>query len=235
MPSENTVSVVRTSRTRIIAAAGLFGALSILLTTLSQALGLNFPVIPYLQFDFGEVAIILAFLFFGPVPAVFSAFVEFVTLMIIGQDVPVGPLFKIIAILSTIGGLWTGIAIAKRVSTEAKRGTILALSLVFGMIFRAAVMTVPNYLLVVGAFQGTVEYVTAGFRLLGISLTSSNALQLILGFTAIFNCLQLLLVFVIAYFLMRTPQLKHLLRSNRMAWFESFGKSLASTKQQQQQ
>ena len=43
----------------------MFGALAVVLTTLSHALGLNFPLIPYLQFDFGEIAILLAFFIVG--------------------------------------------------------------------------------------------------------------------------------------------------------------------------
>ena len=36
-----------------LAGVAVFGALSAILTILSQFLGLNFPLVPYLQFDFG--------------------------------------------------------------------------------------------------------------------------------------------------------------------------------------
>ncbi|HME18495.1 MAG TPA: hypothetical protein VKF15_02020, partial [Nitrososphaerales archaeon] len=51
-----------------VAGIAIFSALATLLAALSQSLGLNFPVVPYLQFDLGEVAIIMAFFIFGPVP-----------------------------------------------------------------------------------------------------------------------------------------------------------------------
>jgi len=218
-------SISNLSTSRKIAAAGLFAALAILLTTISQALGLNFPIIPYLQFDFGEVAILLAFLLFGPVPAVFAAFVEFITLLIVGENVPVGPLLKLIAILSTIAGLWVGIAISKKVVHKPNGGTILGLGLIMALIFRAVIMTIPNYYLIVfiSTLQGTVEFISSAFKLVGITLTPANGLAIILGFTALFNCLQLALAFGIAYLLLRAPQLRHSLRLSRMAWFETVG------------
>ena len=116
---------IKRSNARMIAATGLFGALAILLTSLSQALGLNFPILPYLQFDFGEVAIIIAFLLFGPVPATTAAFVEFLTLMVLGENIPWGPVLKIIAVLSTLGGLWFGMALARKASKNPKTGVKL--------------------------------------------------------------------------------------------------------------
>jgi riboflavin transporter len=214
----------------MIAAAGIFAALSIILTLVSQVLVLSFPLIPYLQFDFGEVAILLAFFLFGPVPATASAVVEFLALLEYGQNTPIGPLLKIVAILSTLGGLWGGILVSTKLSPAASSRVILGSSLAFGLFSRATFMTIANYYLIVlsglstYALTGLIFYLSPFFKLIGISITSSNALAVILGFTAIFNCLQLIMVFVIAYALMRLPQLKQLMRSNRIAWFESFGR-----------
>src|SRR5579864_6658594 len=86
----------------------VFGALAVVLTTLSHALGLNFPLIPYLQFDFGEIAILLAFFIFGPVPGLVAAFIEFVTLMVLGQAAPIGPILKLVSMLASLAGIWFG-------------------------------------------------------------------------------------------------------------------------------
>ena len=216
----------------MIAATGLFGALAILLTSLSQALGLNFPILPYLQFDLGEVAIIIAFLLFGPIPATTAAFVEFLTLMVLGENIPWGPVLKIIAVLSTLGGLWFGMMLAKKASKNPKMVVKLGSSLGMGLLFRAAFMTVANYYLIVFIYTvgGMTSLVSSTFRLIGITISSTSTLTLILGFTAIFNCLQLLLVFGISYALVRLPQLRRSLRSNRMAWFESFGTTIEERK-----
>jgi riboflavin transporter FmnP len=178
-----------------------------------------------LQFDFGEVAILLAFFAFGPVPAVASAFVEFVTLMALGQNVPIGPVFKLFAILSTLAGLWLGVTVVRKTIPLARRSLTLGTSLGLGLVLRAVVMTAANYYLIVYFYTvpTIVGFVTASFKLVGITLTSTNALGVILTFTAIFNCLQLALVFAISYLFFRLPQLRNILRANRIAWFESLG------------
>src|SRR5579872_771043 len=89
-----------------IGGVAVFGALAVVLTTVSHALGLNFPLIPYLQFDLGEIAILLAFFIFGPVPSLVAAFIEFLTLMVLGQNAPIGPLLKLLSILASLGGMW---------------------------------------------------------------------------------------------------------------------------------
>ena len=221
----------RVSRTTNIAAAGLFAALSILLTTVSQAFGLNFPILPYLQFDFGEVAIILAFFMFGPAPAVAASIVEIITLMVIGQNFPYGPILKIIAILSSIGGLWLGMAIAKRVTRIKRTKTSLGFGLAVGLLSRLGFMTIANYYLIalVYTVSGMVGLVAAPLRLVGIEISATNALTVILGFTALFNGLQLGLVFAISYSLVRLPQVRRLTRT-KLAWFESFAEQLNSRK-----
>lgn len=212
------------SKSRIIAATGLFGALSILLTILSQLMGLNFPIIPYLQFDFGEVAILLAFFLFGPAPAVTASAVEFLTLMAVGENAPYGPILKIIAVLSSLSGLWIGMRVGRFASGTSTIRSVLATGMGLGVLFRVLFMTIANYYLIVFLYtiSGTVGLVEAPFKALGIAISGSNALVLILGFTGVFNCLQLVLVFAISYFLVRLPQLRHSARTGRLAWFEKF-------------
>lgn len=223
-PERSPTVTVAGSKSRVIAATGLFGALSILLTVLSQFMGLNFPIIPYLQFDFGEVAILLAFFLFGPGPAVTASAVEFLTLMAIGENTPYGPILKIIAILSSLAGLWIGMHVARSVLRTPRTNVVLETGMGIGMLFRVLFMTVANYFLIVFLYTvgGTVGLVEAPLKAIGISITNSNALALILGFTGAFNCLQLALVFGISYFLLRLPQLRRPVRTGRLPWFESF-------------
>ena len=126
----------------------VFGALAVVLTTLSQALGLNFPLVPYLQFDFGEIAILLAFFIFGPVPGLVAAFIEFLTLMVIGQNAPIGPVLKLISILSSLGGVWLGMALVSRTRNPTfTRAAVLGTFL--GTISRVVFLTISNYYLIV--------------------------------------------------------------------------------------
>ncbi len=205
----------------------VFGALAVVLTTASQSLVLSFPLIPYLQFDFGEVAILLAFFIFGPVPAIVSSFVEFATLMVVGQNVAFfGPELKLIAILSSLAGIWLG----TRIVSKMRRSTIgraVGTGTVLGMIFRAVIMTIPNYLLIVLLFgldgpYGIINFVSGPLRLVGITINDANALIVVLGLTAVFNVLQLLLASAVSYLVIRLPQVQGTRPAGRRPWIVGY-------------
>jgi riboflavin transporter FmnP len=204
----------------------VFGALAVVLTTVSQAFGLNFPVIPYLQFDLGEIAILLAFFIFGPVPGFVAAIIEFLTLMVLGQNAPIGPVLKMISILASLGGIWAGMAIVSRsrspgLARSATLGTFL------GIMARVVFLTPANYYLLVFfggeyALSGLVPYLAGSFRVVGIDLTPANGLNLILLFTAIFNALQLLFAAGVTYFLVSLPQVQSTRAAGRRPWVVSY-------------
>jgi riboflavin transporter FmnP len=182
-------------------------------------------VVPWLQFDLGEVAILMAFFIFGPMPAVASSFVEFVALLFFGQNIPVGPVLKLLALLSTVGGMWLGSRLAVRMRTPGV-GRMVALSVLGGSVTRAALMTIPNYvylLLLVAqdTLAGVEGYLHASFALVGISLTDSNTLALILGFTALFNVMQLVFASALCYGVLRFPPVSNLKVGGRSPWFVS--------------
>jgi riboflavin transporter FmnP len=202
-----------------VAGTAVFGALAVILTTISQALGLNFPVIPYLQFDLGEVAILLSMFILGPVPAVLSAFVEWGTLMFVGQFVPVGPLLKLFAILSSLLGIWLGLRVASKLrSTTLNR--FVGFGTIAGIVSRVLVMTVANYLLIVILFSIPVlaAIVSSPFRLVGIGVTPENALVVVLVFTGIFNALQLALVSSISAVVVHSSQIRNSRLAGRLPW-----------------
>jgi len=202
-----------------LAGVAVFGALSAILTILSQFLGLNFPLVPYLQFDFGEVAIVLSLFIFGPIPALVSSSVEFVTLLAMGQNAPVGPVLKLFSMVSSIAGIWLGIGLASSIR-RANMRNVFGLGTAFGVVVRAAVMTLPNYYILVFFYTipATVTDLSSLFKLAGITLTDANALVLVLGFTALFNVLQLLLVMVISFAVLKVPQVNGLKIAGRDLW-----------------
>jgi riboflavin transporter FmnP len=212
-----------------IAGVAIFGALSVVLTTLSVSLGMNFPLLPYLQFDLGEIAIFLAFFIFGPIPAFVSAFVEFGTLMALGVNAPVGPVLKLVSILSSLVGVWAGTAL---VSHMGKPGLnkAAALGTGFGITTRVIGTTIANYELIVFfsryftgySLAAILGYVSGFFKTAGITITTANGLTLILGFTAVFNVLQLLFVLVISYLIVRLPQMRSTKAAGRRLWIVSY-------------
>ncbi len=212
--------------TTAIAGSAIFSALAIVLSGASQAFGLNFPLIPYLQFDLGEVAIILAFFIFGPAPALVSSFVEFAGLEVYGQNLPVGPPLKLFALVSTVAGLWLGAKIAARGGGT----TLLRLAgwtTVMGSAVRAVVMTVPNLYLIIYfyGFAAIEGYLKVPFSAIGIGLTDSNALLIILAFTALFNVIQLVAVMAVSSFVLRVPAISQIKIGGKLPWFAAVLKS----------
>ena len=206
--------------TASVAGIAVFSSLALILSGVSQAFGLNFPIIPYLQFDLGEVAILLAFFIFGPVPAIASSFVEFAGLMVFGQQVPVGPLLKLFALLSTVAGLAAGARLSSGLGEE-RLGRLLGSSAAIGAVVRAIVMTGANYYLIVfyyglAAIEG---FLKSSFSIVGIGLSDANALVIILAFTAIFNVLQLFLVTGASYFVLKVPAISRIKVAGKAPWF----------------
>jgi riboflavin transporter len=204
----------------------VFGALAVVLTTLSASLGLNFPVIPYLQFDFGEIAILLAFFIFGPVPGLVAAFIEFLTLMVVGQNVPIGPILKLVSILASLGGIWLGTAIVSR-SRNPSFGRAAALGTFFGVVSRVVFLTIANYYLIVFfggeyALNGLVPYLAGPFKDVGVHLTPANGLEFILALTAVFNVLQLAFVAGVSSFLVELPQVQATRAAGRNLWVTTY-------------
>ncbi len=207
----------------------MFSALAIVLAAASQAVGLNFPLIPYLQFDLGEVAIILAFFIFGPMPALVSSFVEFFGLEVFGQNLPVGPPLKLIALVSTVAGLWLGTKIAAR-SGRTSLLRLAGFTTVVGSVLRAAIMTAPNFYLILYfyGFAAIEGYLKGSFAAVGIGLTDSNALVIILGFTALFNVVQLVMAMAISSFVLRVPAVSQIKVGGRVPWFSTVLKPVSS-------
>lgn len=207
----------------------VFGALAVVLTTLSHALGLNFPLIPYLQFDFGEIAILLAFFIFGPVPGLVAAFIEFLTLMVLGQNAPIGPVLKLVSILASLGGIWLGTVFVSR-SRSPGFVKAAAVGTLLGTVSRVVFLTISNYYLIVFfggdyALNGLVPYLAGSFKLVGLTLTPVNGLELILAFTAVFNVLQLVFVAGVTSFLVALPQVQATKAAGRSLWVVSYLRS----------
>ena len=86
---------------------------------------------------------------------------------------------------------------------------------------RAAVMTIPNYYVIVyiSGTAATIGFLKDTFGLVGITLTDANAMVVILGFTAIFNALQLLLVIGVSSLVLRVPSVSRIRIGGRSPWF----------------
>ncbi|MGC9208868.1 MAG: hypothetical protein ACP5GH_03310 [Nitrososphaeria archaeon] len=140
-----------------------------------------FPLLSYLTFDFAEIPVFFLLFYAGPASAAISSFALFIALMGLGSFVPIGPLFKLIALLSAICGAWP---LARR-SPIASAVTSAAL--------RTLIMTAANYALIELLMPGFLAYAP---RFFGLSPLSS-----VLLLTAAFNVIQNSYSFAIGYLL----------------------------------
>ena len=181
-----------------LAGAAVFAALAAILALAKAAI--PFPLIPYLQIDFSEIPIYIAFFLFGPLAALISSVVQWIFLNVTGSDAPLGPAIKFLAVVSTLGGLWLGSAVYGRIKGKMA-STSLAIVMMFGsgIVWRVAAMTVVNYLvlLYIGPIFFGVDYI--GFakatleRSTGWQFGSEGiVLAYTLLFTAIYNIVNLL-------------------------------------------
>jgi riboflavin transporter FmnP len=182
-----------------LAGAAVFAAISVILT-LAKA-SVPFPLIPYLQVDFSEIPILMAFFLFGPVAGSVTSVIQWIFLNETGSDAPLGPAIKFAAVISTLGGLWLGGMVYRRTRGIAAHPS-LAVSLIFGtgIIFRVAAMTVVNYAVLVyvaPVFFGTNYLAFAKATLeksTGWAFPSDEmVLTYTLIFTAMYNVVNLLL------------------------------------------
>jgi len=193
--------------------SAVMGCLAALTTVMVPAtIQPSFPLLPFLKFDPAELFSVLAFLIFGPVPALITATVHWLFLTATGLDTPLGPAVKFVSVLSTLFGLWLGGLAYKRSGIKQYRNsTVLFFMLSFAIVSRVLILLVVNYF--VFTYIGPVIF---GINYLGFSQMTlqetlhmqfagpSQVLTAMLVFTSIFNGLHA--VFSVALpFIVMTP------------------------------
>ncbi len=155
------------------------------LGALSYALGMiqvPFPLVPFLIFDLGEIPAAAALMAGSPTASIVAALVYFGVLNFIGQFVPIGPIYRLAALLSMLAGLYP----FSRGGPPS--GSRLAAAFALSTAIRVAVMTVLNYLLLTALFPGLLGVAaSAAYRYLHVDV---SPLELVLGLTAAFNVAQ---------------------------------------------
>lgn len=175
-----------------IAGGAICGALAIAIRLVQ--LKVPFVLVPYLQFEFAEIPILAGFLLYGPIVGVIAAFSYWGILNVLGEFVPIGPAMAFAASLSTVVGMWAGLKAFRKV-VKGKMA-LLSFSVLIGTLLRVAVMTALNYVVIWVLFPSFLEFASSTVSsALGISFGSQlEALLVILGLTAIFNVLQVLII-----------------------------------------
>jgi riboflavin transporter FmnP len=134
-----------TMNSKTLAIIAVFSALSIILTL--SPLKFAFPLLPFLKYQFWEVAIVIAFLLYGgKVGISISAINTLVLFAFFPGDLPSGPIYNFIAVLSMLAG----ISIVQRVAgTRFSRGRELILTTLstgVGVVTRVVAMSIVNWI-----------------------------------------------------------------------------------------
>jgi len=180
-------------RSVLVAYTAIFAALAILLT-FSHA-EVPFPLMPYLKFDFAEIPVMLA-LFLGGFGVGLSTSIIHWIVLTIARGWFLGPLMKFLAVAPMVIGSWLGIRMVKGRSLWKT----LAMALLLGIIFRVAVSSITNVVVLLWVAPDYLKFSASILRAIGFNISSeTEALMLTLWFNAIFNIIHVFLSSIVAY------------------------------------
>jgi riboflavin transporter FmnP len=133
--------------TKTLATTIVFAALTVALNPGVSGIGVPAPYAPYLIYGLWEIPIIAAFLLISPASAIIITVLNSAVLFaFFPGPLPAGPLYNLIAIFSTLLGLYIARKFIKRESVgQQKVIKIAAASTILGIAIRVVVMTVVNY------------------------------------------------------------------------------------------
>ena len=130
---------------KTITIIALFSALSIILSL--SPLKFAAPFAFFLKYQFWEVAIATAFLLYGiKVGVSISTINTLVLFAFFPGDLPTGPFYNFIAVLSMLAGIYLVQRVAGNRFSKGREVILTALSTGVGMVTRVVVMTVVNWI-----------------------------------------------------------------------------------------
>jgi|TARA_B100001750_G_C15497750_1_gene595271 riboflavin transporter FmnP len=130
------------SKTRIISTSVIFSALAIVLHPPFFPVAIPAPYAPFLIYSLWEIPLIIAFIVFGPLIGIISAFMNSIVLYVFFPgSLPVGPFYNLIAIY----GMMIGILISYRISQNNSRFSLELKALLAAVVTRTAIMYFVNY------------------------------------------------------------------------------------------
>lgn len=203
-------------RSVALTGAAVFGSLAALTTMVLPAnIQPAFPLLPFLRFDPAELFSVLAFLIFGPIPALITATVHWAILAETGSNGILGPTGKFAAVLSTLLGLWLGSLAYRRMAQRSTRTSLaLGAMLGFAALVRVVLMLVLNYFIFtyIGPVIFGIDYLGFSQRSLAVVgmqfANPSEALWAMLLLTSVFNGLHAAFSVIIPYMIFTPLSLK---------------------------
>jgi len=174
---------------KILTIIAVFAALAIVLSI--SPLKFSAPYAPFLKYQLWEIAIVTAFLLYGvKVGVSISAINTLVLFAFFPGDLPTGPIYNFIAVLSMLLGIYI---VQRSVGNRFSRGReaiLTALSTASGIITRVTVMSIVNWIVL--------RYPSP----FGYSI-EPDALPAMISIVALFNATIVLYTIPIAYIIAR--------------------------------
>jgi riboflavin transporter FmnP len=146
------MSTITPKRTKTLALIVTFVALAVVLNMVGPKI--PYPFAPYLFFQFWEIPIVVAFLLIGFRAGVFVSVLNTLILFFAFQgELPTGPLYNLVAVLSMMVGVYLPYLIATRKCKTEKIGSYLKRHIAIftlsatalGVVTRVLTMTVVNF------------------------------------------------------------------------------------------
>lgn len=175
--------------TKTLTIIAIFAAVSIVLSL--SPLKFSAPYAPFLKYQIWEIAIVTAFLLYGlKVGISISVINTLVLFVFFPGDLPSGPIYNFIAVLSTLLGIYVIKKTLGNKFIKSKETILIALSTVSGIFLRVVVMSIVNWIVLPleSPFGYKVPY---------------PELPAILSFTALFNITIVIYTIPLAYVIAR--------------------------------
>ncbi len=213
--------------------AAVFGSMAALSTIVLPAnIQPAFPLLTFLRFDPAELFSVLAFLIFGPIPALITATVHWIILAETGTNGILGPTLKFVAVLSTLFGLWLGSKAYRSIARNRSHISVaLATMLGFAALARIGILLAVNYFVFtyIGPVIFGIDYLgfsQKSLAKLGMQFASpSQVLWAMLFFTSIFNGLHAAFSVIIPYLIFTPLSLKIPEIASGQPWISRFTQS----------
>ena len=193
------------SKAKYVSTVAILSALAIVMALLK--LEVPYPLLPYLKFDFAEIPSVIALFTCDLKSSLLVAFIHFLILMTKGEFVPIGPVMKLIAVLSTVLGL--SLALKSSKETNVRR---VALGTIVAIVIRCTSMTVLNYLVLLFLLPDLIKVASSLLRCV-ISIGTIDDLTCILLFTGLYNAIHAVMTVSLAFIVSR--HVKALILSTR--------------------
>jgi len=130
--------------TKTLATIATFTALTMVLNL--SPIKFPAPYMPFLKYQIWEIPIVAAFLLFGSVIGITIAIMNTAVLLVVYPgDLPTGPFYNLVAIISMLLGMMVIKIFIKRNPTQHKEPTLITAYTVLGIVFRVFTMTVVNW------------------------------------------------------------------------------------------